>query len=108
MGQNQQVKSSYSLGKFNFVLWKTYFDTGFGLTNYIKYAIALYGIVVSKELFNINKLLWIVVLYAISCFIIGYCWYRYGFKEAEIEVNNKFNLFVKEMRHKVIKKDLYS
>ena len=83
-----------SYAKFKFLIWKRYFDTGYGLTNYIKYAIALFGI----SSLNVAKTLMLGMAYAILCFVAGYLWYRYQFVEADNEISNRFNLFMREMR----------
>lgn len=80
---------------YKFCLIKAYFDKGLGLTSYVKYFIALFGIASQ----DVSKTLWITFFYAVFCFILGYAWYKYNFIEQEIEVGNKFNLFVKEMRN---------
>lgn len=82
---------------YNFCLFKAYFEKGYSLTNYVKYLIALFGL----SSLNVKLTMILGVIYAISCLIIGYLWYKLGFIEAEIEVNNRFNLFVKEVRSKL-------
>ena len=82
---------------YKFALIKAYFDKGYGTTSYFKYAIALFGL---ASLQTLTTLI-IFFFYGISCFFIGWLWYKYGFAEAEQEVSNRFNLFVKEMRRKI-------
>jgi hypothetical protein len=82
--------------KYSLCLLKSYFDKGFALTNYFKYIIAFIGLA-SKD---IKNTLLIAFVYAIFCFILGYFWFKSDFILAEIEVGNKYNLFVKEMRKK--------
>lgn len=79
---------------FKAALIKAYFEKGYGLTHYIKYVIALFGLA-SQDL---KSTMWMAVVYALSCFALGYWAYKSGFAEAEIEVSNRFNAFVKEMR----------
>lgn len=86
--------------KFRLLLLKTYFDTGLGLTNYIKYFIAFFALA-SKDIF------WTIffgLAYALSCFIIGFIWYHYKWIEVQNEVSNRYNPFVKEMRRKIKRK----
>lgn len=71
-----------------------YFNKGAGLTNYVKYLIAFFGLA-SRD---VSNTLWLAAGYLIACFFIGFLWYKYNWITAEIEVNNRFNLFVKEMR----------
>ena len=84
---------------FKTALIKSYFEKGYGLTHYIKYVIALFGLA-SQDL---STTMWMAFVYDISCFILGYWAYHSGFVEAETEVSNRFNLFVIEMRKKTFK-----
>lgn len=81
---------------YKFCLIKAYFDKGLGLTNYVKLAIGYFGI----ASLNVKATLIIAAIYFVFCFGIGWFWYKLKFIEAEIEVGNRFNLFVKEMRKK--------
>ena len=82
---------------YKFALYKSYFDTGYGITSYLKYAIALFGLT-SLE----TKLTLIIFLfYGISCFIVGWWWFKFGYQEAQNEVGNRHNKFVKEVREKI-------
>jgi len=65
-----------------------------GLTNYFKYLIAFFGLASA----NIKLTLVIGIAYAVFSYILGWGWYNTKFRETEIEVQNQFNLFVKEMR----------
>ena len=80
--------------KWRFTLHKQLFDTGYGLTNYFKYLIALFGI----SSLNVGKTLFLAILYAMFCYVVGFIWYFFGFVEVNAEVSNRFNLFTKEMR----------
>ena len=87
---------------YKFALWKAYFDKGYGVTSYIKWAAAIFGI--SSAIQGIH-LIWIFIgatLYFIFCFIIGWIWYKYGLTDAENEVQNRFNPFQKEIRNSKI------
>lgn len=83
-----------SESKFRFLLWKRYFDTGYSLTNYVKYGIALFGI----SSLDVASTLIIGVVYGLLCFVIGWLWYKHKFVEADNEISNRFNLFMREMR----------
>ena len=37
--------------------------------------------------------------YALFCYLFGLIFVKFGWYEADIEITNRFNLFVKEMRH---------
>lgn len=82
--------------RYKFCLLKAYFEKGYSLTNYVKYIIALFGL----ASLNVKATLILGFIYGFSCFIVGWAWFKYGFVEAELEVQNRFNLFVKEMRAK--------
>lgn len=79
---------------YRFCLIKAYFDKGWGLTNYFKYMIAFYGLASDDPI----STLIIGLVYGMACFFIGWFWYHSKMIEAEYEVENRFNLFVKEMR----------
>jgi hypothetical protein len=85
--------------KYKICLWKGYFDKGLSLTSYVKYLIGFFAL----ASLNIKLTLIIGFIYAICCFFLGWIWFRSGFIKAEIEVSNNFNLFVKEMRKKIVK-----
>lgn len=84
--------------QYNFLLHKRYFDTGWSLTNYFKYLILLGGIYEGFSTQDMNITLIIAVVYMLSCYFIGKLWVKYGWMEADIEVTNTFNMFVKEVR----------
>ena len=47
---------------------------------------------------NYTNVMFIGAGVGVLCFIIGCVWYKFGIVEAETEVGNQFNPFVKEMR----------
>ena len=81
---------------YRFCLHKAYFDTGMGLTSYAKYLIALFGIASA----DVKSTLIIAGVYALFSYFLGRWWFKSKMRVAEIEVQNQFNLFVKEMRKK--------
>ncbi len=86
--------------KYLICLWKSYFDKGMGLTHYLSYFIAFFALA-SKDM----KSVFIVgSIYAIISFFVGYYWFKYDWIQAEIEVGNQYNKFVKEVREKLKKK----
>jgi len=87
------------------IWWKRWFDTGLGLTNYAKYPLVLFGIA-EITLFKSYKFIVIIgILYTIFCFFAGWFWLKHGFFEAEMEISNQLNPFVKEMRNGKIFKE---
>lgn len=88
--------------KYRILLWKNYFDTGFGLLNYFKYFIGFYALA-SRE---IAITLWAALIFAVFCFFFGYFYYKYDWVRAQNEVSNRYNLFVEEMRLKIKSKNI--
>lgn len=80
--------------KFKFLLWKRYFDTGYTITSYVKYLIALFGI----SSLNVKDTIFLGLVYAVACLIIGYFWFNREFAELDNEISNYYNLFTREMR----------
>ena len=79
---------------YNAMLWKAYFEKGYSTTHYVKYMIAFFGIASQ----DVNTTLWIGTIYAVFCLIIGRLWFYYKLVDAENEVYNVVNPFVREMR----------
>ena len=79
---------------YRFCKHLTYFETGYSKTNYIKYVIALFGL----SSLNVSVTMWAAFIYAFICYGVGVIWFTQGFADAQIEVVNKHNLFVKQMR----------
>ena len=93
------MKSRQKLYKF--CLWKAYFEKGYGITSYIKYLIAVFGLT-SQKLFIT---LLVAVIYGFACLILGKLWFYYRVVDTEYEVQNRVNPFVRQMRrtHKIEK-----
>ena len=83
---------------YKFLLWKAYFDKGYGLTNYFKYALAFSGVF---RLITAKTALIAVFFYLISCFFLGWIWFKVGLVDTENEIQNFFNPFMKEVRQKL-------
>jgi len=83
---------------YKLALHKAYFDKGYGILSLAKYI--LFGI--GTWFFQIDiSMLYIVALgcaYAVFCYLFGRWVYLSGFKLAEAEVQNQFNLFQQETR----------
>lgn len=82
-----------------FALHKRYFDTGFSVLNYLKYPLVLMGIAIP----NVKSIIGVAVLYGLACYFLGWWWLNKGMTEAEAEVSNRYNPFVKEMRSSIKK-----
>jgi len=80
-----------------FALHKRYFDTGMAVTNYLKYPLVLLGIAKPR----VDLILFFSFFYAFGCYILGWWWLNRGMCDAENEVTNKFNPFVKQVRQKL-------
>jgi len=93
--------------KYKLCLWKGYFEKGYAITSYIKYIIVLLGFYSILSNVDIIYISLLMAIYGLSCFFIGWGWYHFKWIEAEIEVNNNFNLFVKEMRNVVCKSNMF-
>jgi len=87
--------------KYQFLLHKAYFDKGFALTGYVKYALAFVGL---YDIIDAKAALIFAALYILACYCIGFCWFRYGFTDTENEIQNRFNPFQKEVREKLLKR----
>ena len=83
--------------KYRILLHKQYFSKGEDLISYGKWFILYFG--ASTMDFNLTIILG--VIYGLISYVMGRIWYSRGFAEADTEVNNRFNLFVKEMRKKL-------
>lgn len=83
--------------KLWFVTQKRYFDTGFGILNYLKYLIILFGI----SSLDLKSTLIMGFAFGVGCYLIGFLWLKTDFYTAETEVSNRYNLFVEEMRGKI-------
>jgi len=84
---------------YRILLLKRYFDTGFGLTQYVKYLIAFFGLATQ----DIKTTLIIAFVYALFCFILGFLYYHYRFVETDNEISNKYNPIMREIRTSINK-----
>lgn len=82
------------------MLWKSYIDRGRGLTSYFNELFLLFGFYTIYQQQSFFLLLIIALIYVIICFILGWAYFKWQWQLAETEVQNQYNLFVKEMRKK--------
>ena len=80
--------------KYKICLWKGYLEKGLSLLNYAKYLLMFFALASRDVLWTFI----IAIIFGVSAFFLGWWWYRSEFMKAEIEVNNRYNLFVREMR----------
>lgn len=78
-----------------------YYQNGLGKLSIIKWIV---GGIAGLDIL-VNQRLEVMILlftgYIIACFIVGWIWLERGFFESAVEVGNKRNKFVKEMRRKI-------
>lgn len=93
---------------FRVFMLKAYFDKGFGFLSMAKYGVILLGFdrILARDP---RMMIFIMVGYALLCMAIGLLMYHFKVGktkliEYENEVNNRFNLFQKEIRKYVKKK----
>lgn len=79
---------------YRILLLKAWFDKGLNLTNYMKYVVLLFGITAN----NAKATVIFALIYALSCPIIGFFWYKFKLVETENEINNQYNPFQREVR----------
>ncbi len=91
---------------FKVLWWKRYFDTGLGLTSYVKYLIAFLGLYSISAKISLKWTVVVGILYMIGCFFLGWIWIKYKLADQENEISNQLNPFQKEMRKKLKKKSL--
>lgn len=92
---------------YKFALWKSYFDTGYGLMSLPKYVLILAGF--GDVLSSGGKVSNIFIggfIFGIVCFFLGKWWFKVGLAESMNEVGNRYNLFVKQMRRKIKTKSI--
>ncbi len=92
----QSRKKKISKFKWRFCLWKAYFEQGFGLMNYLKYLILLFGL----SSLDVSATLILGFIFGISCFFVGWAWYKWNWIRYEKEIQNHFDPFAGQVREK--------
>ena len=98
----RKTKQNSHMRGYKFILWKTYFEKGYGITSYMKYLIAFFGLASQ----NISTTLYLGVGYFFVCIVVGRLWYRYRLVDTEIEIQNQFNPFVHDVRGHIKKQKI--
>lgn len=85
---------------YKFVLFKAYFDKGYSWLSYPKYIFLLLlgADTIASGGENMLRIIILGLVYLVFCFILGKILYKKNFVDAEFEVGNVFNPFVREMR----------
>jgi len=84
--------------KYKLLLHKKYFDTGFSQLHYLRYIVMLFGLDAAIKA-KMEQIVVGVIAYAILCYVVGWCWFKYEWILAETEVSNHFNLLSRELRN---------
>ena len=86
--------------KYKICLWKRYFENGNAIANYLIYIIAFFGLIDQ----DVKRTIILGFIYVIFCFFLGRYWITRKWLTAEMEVGNRVNPFVKEMRKSINRK----
>lgn len=89
--------------KQRLLVWKYYFDKGFSLLNYVKYFIAIFAIYEVQILDKVMITALMAVTFFIICFFLGRHFYTHDWNSIELEIQNKINPFVQEVRESIEK-----
>lgn len=84
--------------KYKILLHKRFFDIGYGMTSYLKTLFVVVGVSVAVNKAPVEYIVVVGLLYGIACYVFGYYFVKHKWFEADIEVGNVYNKFVKEMR----------
>lgn len=97
----RKIKTETKL--LTFALHKYYFDRGYGISGIIKYFVGLIGLAGSIIQKDVSLILIIGFSYALFCYLLGMFWVKYRIADAEAEIGNRINPFMREMRRNVEK-----
>lgn len=88
---------------YKFCLFKAYFDKGLSLMAYPTKALMVLGIGAVAQNYSLRNVVIVTIAYALFCFVLGKLWFKFKIVDAEHEVMNNVNPFVREMRSKKFK-----
>lgn len=83
---------------WNILLLKFYFEKGWALTNYAKYLVLFLGLF---DIIQAREAIIIGFVYVVTCFITGWLWCKFKLMDTELEIQNSFNPFTKDVRSKL-------
>jgi len=86
---------------YKFLMQKFYFDKGYSLTNYFKWAMAAIGFA-SRDM---EMTIVMAGCYALGCYILGRIWAWRKWVQVEVEIQNYFNPYIDDMRNSKIFKE---
>ena len=90
---NQTKENNFEL-KVKLLLHKRYFDQGMGLLNYAKYIVLFFGFASA----NVRSTMILALIWGVLCYILGRYYYRKKWMDADMEISNRVNPFVDQMR----------
>jgi len=84
---------------YKLALLKAYFEKGYSFLSYPKYVLFLMGLgdVISSG-GDYKNVVILGFLIAVGCFFVGWLFFKTRFVDAELEVANQYNPFMREMR----------
>ena len=84
---------------YKLALLKAYFEKGYSFLSYPKYILFLMGLgdVISNDGDYSKVVMYGAIIFCL-CFVVGWFFFKFEIVNAELEVGNQYNPFVKEMR----------
>lgn len=102
-GRKKAEQNNYLKGwKYYALLIKIWADTGLSLLTYPKILLQIFGIA-GVLAGHVTLVVIGGILGFVSCVVLGWGWYQYGWAEISNEIGNKYNPFVKSVRDKLKK-----
>ena len=84
--------------KYKILIHKAYFDTGWSFLSAIRYFIILGGLLEGFATQSAKYSFMIGMAYGLFCYVFGFFYFKFGWINAQHEVANRFNEFMKELR----------
>lgn len=83
---------------------KYYFDSGVGMTSLFIKILTVVGVASAIGGISPRLLFYVGVFYGMFCYLLGFLFVKYGWMTAALEVDNRLNLFQRQVREKLLKK----